>query len=229
MTLLARRPLPQAAPSSLRAAAWSPARHEAPSAAEAISVRLLRHHTKNALQRVLAEVSKVRGLQEARGGHRLVEELERRVMLSVSLSDALFGITRAPGPMEDRLRSVCETTLELMADPDQVLRLEVVVEGECPEPLRGTLLRAAHEMVGNAVKHGLHARLLGHVRVRLCSGPEATRLVVEDDGWGYAGARDGGEGLGLLRSLAELHEGTMALYRIQDGTRAEMDLPHPEG
>ncbi|WP_043832586.1 ATP-binding protein [Muricoccus aerilatus] len=226
MTLLAHRPLPQ---SAAQDAPWSSVPQDASPAAEAISVRLLRHHTKNALQRVLAEVSKVRGLQEARGGQRVMEELERRVMLSVSLSDALFGMTRAPGGMEDRLRSVCETTLELMADPDQVLRLEVTVEGECPPALRGTLLRAAHEMVGNAVKHGLHARLLGHVRVRLLSGAGVTRLVVEDDGWGYAGARDGGEGLGLLRSLAELHEGTMALYRIQDGTRGEMELPHPEG
>jgi len=220
MTLLAHRPVPHATP-------WSPVPREASPEAEAISVRLLRHHTKNALQRVLAEVSKVRGLQEARGGHRLVEELERRVMLSVSLSDALFGLTRAPLDLEDRLRTVCETTLELMADPDQVLRLEVKVEGDCPMPLRATLLRAAHEMVGNAVKHGLHARLLGHVRVRLSSGEGCTRLLVEDDGWGYAGARDGGEGLGLLRALAGLHDGSMVLFRIQDGTRAAMELPHP--
>ncbi|MBI0534737.1 sensor histidine kinase [Roseomonas sp. KE2513] len=226
MTHLAHRPPPQAAAQD---APWSSVPREASPEAEAISVRLLRHHTKNALQRVLAEVSKVRGLQEARGGQRVMEELERRVMLSVSLSDALFGMTREPGGMEDRLRSVCETTIELMADPDQVLRLDMTVEGECPPALRRTLLRAAHEMVGNAVKHGLHARLLGHVRVRLSSAAGATRLLVEDDGWGYAGARDGGEGLGLLRSLAGLHEGKMALYRIQDGTRAEMELPHPEG
>jgi two-component sensor histidine kinase len=127
--------------------------------------------------------------------------------------------------MEDRLRSICEATMELMEEPDQVLRLEVV-EGECPAPLRTTVLRAAHEMVGNAVKHGLHARLLGHVNVRLVSEAGWTRLVVEDDGWGYAGARDGGEGLGLLRALAALHDGTTTLQRMQMGSQATMDLPH---
>jgi two-component sensor histidine kinase len=193
---------------------------------EAVSIGLLRHHTKNALQRILAEVSKVRGLQETREGQRVLLELERRVMLSAALSNALFGLTHAPGGMEDRLRSVCEATVELMGDADQILRLEVAVEGDCPAELRGTVLRAAHEMVGNAVKHGMHARLLGTIRIRLASDGAWTRLSVEDDGWGYAGARDGGDGVGLLRTLAALHGGTTTLHRIQDGTRAEMDLPH---
>lgn len=222
MTYLSARPLHPAAP-------WSPLPRQAgpeQADAETISVGLLRHHTKNALQRILAEVAKARALQETREGHRLVQELERRVMLSAFLSDALFGLTHAPGAMEDRLRSVAEATLELMADPDQIIRLEVVQEGDCPPALRQTVLRAAHEMVGNAVKHGLHARLLGHVRLRLTSDEGWTRLVVEDDGWGYAGARDGGEGLGLLRALAAQHEGTTTLHRIQIGTRATMDLPH---
>ncbi|MBP0494015.1 hypothetical protein [Roseomonas indoligenes] len=194
--------------------------------AEAVSIGLLRHHTKNALQRILSEVSKVRGLEETREGQRLMLEVERRVMLSAALSNALFGFTHAPGGMEDRLRSVCEATLELMGDPDQILRLAVTVEGDCPVPLRPTALRAAHEMVGNAVKHGMHARLVGHIQVCLSSAEGWTRLVVEDDGWGYCGARDGGEGLDLLRALAGLHEGTTTLERIQDGTRATMDLPH---
>ncbi|SHJ86330.1 Two-component sensor histidine kinase, contains HisKA and HATPase domains [Roseomonas rosea] len=219
MTYLSARSLHPAAP-------WSPLPRHGGQEAETISIGLLRHHTKNALQRILAEVSKVRGLEETRDGHRVMAELERRVMLSAALSNALFGLTHAPGGMEDRLRSVCEATVELMADPDQILRLEVVVEGECPAALRGTVLRAAHEMVGNAVKHGMHARLLGHIRIRLTSDAAWTGLAVEDDGWGYAGARDGGEGLGLLRALAALHEGTTTLQRIQDGTRATMDLPH---
>jgi two-component sensor histidine kinase len=222
MTFLAARPLAPAEP-------WSPLPHAGRREEEVISIGLLRHHTKNALQRVLCEVAKVRGLEETRQGHRVMQELERRVMLSVSLSDALFGMTHAPLGMEDRLNSVCEATVELMSDPDQVLRLEVTVEGECPAALRMTVLRAAHEMVGNAVKHGLHARLLGHVRVRLASNAGATRLTVEDDGWGYAGARDGGEGLDLLRSLAALHGGTATLQRIQVGTRAAMELPHGRG
>jgi len=208
------------------AAPWSPLPAEAAEGDEAISVGLLRHHTKNALQRILSEVSKVRGLEETREGHRVLAELERRVMLSAALSDALFGLTRAPGALEDRLRSVAEATIELMADPDQILRLEVALEGEVPAALCPTLLRAAHEMVGNAVKHGLHARLMGQIRIGLASDGDWTRLTVEDDGWGYAGARDGGEGLGLLRALAARHGGVTTLRRIQAGTRATMELPH---
>ncbi|WP_159348577.1 sensor histidine kinase family protein [Roseomonas harenae] len=219
MTFLARRPLHSSSP-------WSARPPAEPQGEEEVSIGLLRHHTKNALQRVLCEVAKVRGLQETRDGRRVMQELERRVMLSSALSNALFGITQAPGSMEDRLRSVCEATMELMEDPDQVLRLEVVVEGECPAPLRTTVFRAAHEMVGNAVKHGLHARLMGHVNVRLVSEAGWTRLVVEDNGWGYAGARDGGEGLGLLRALAALHDGTTTLQRMQMGSQATMELLH---
>jgi len=206
-------------------ASWSPLATGA-AEEEAISIGLLRHHTKNALQRILSEVSKVRGLEETRDGHRVLAELERRVMLSAALSNALFGLTRAPGGLEDRLRSTAEATVELMADPDQILRVEIAVEGDVPAALHPTLLRAAHEMVGNAVKHGLHARLMGQVRIVLADDGDWTRLTVEDDGWGYAGARDGGEGLGLLRALAAQHGGVTTLRRIQAGTRATMELPH---
>jgi two-component sensor histidine kinase len=55
---------------------------------------------------------------------------------------------------------------------------------------------------------------------------EWSARVVEDDGWGYAGARDGGEGWRLLRALAELHDGTTTLQRMQMGSQAAMELPH---
>ena len=146
-------------------------------------------------------------------------------MLSATLSDALFGITRAPGALAERLRTVCEATLALMADPDQMIGLDVTVDGSCPAPLRDTVLRAAHEMAGNAVKHGLHARLIGHVTVRVATDTAGMRLTVEDNGWGFAGPRDGGEGLGLMRALAALHGGTTGLERVAIGPRAWLHLP----
>ncbi|WP_426956349.1 ATP-binding protein [Muricoccus radiodurans] len=197
-----------------------------PAAEDDLPLRLLRHHTKNALQRILAEVAQARGAEATPAGRRMIAEVERRIRLSAAVSDALFGLTRAPRGLEDRLRSLCEATVELLGDPDQIIRLEVTVAGECPPSLQETLLRAAHEMVGNAVKHGLHMRLLGRIVVRLDMDGARSRLSVEDDGWGFAGTRDEGQGLDLLRSLAAQHGGTARLGRITDGTLAEVELPH---
>lgn len=191
-----------------------------------LPLRLLRHHTKNALQRILAEVVMVDEARLSPEGGRILREVGRRIMLSAKVSDALFGMTGAPRPMEERLRAICKATNELLADPDQIIRLELSVEGNCPEHLRETVLRAAHEMVTNAIKHGMHERMLGRIRVRLDSGTRLTTLHVEDDGWGLLGMQNSGEGLGLTEALAEQHGGRAALKRAGDWTRAEMVLPH---
>jgi two-component sensor histidine kinase len=193
--------------------------------AEPVSLGLLRHSTKNALQRIVAQLSTAMSRPELRASHALLQELERRVLLSAALSDALFGMTRSPGPLEQRLHAVCESTVHLIGDGAQVIGLDAAVEGACPPALIPTVLRAAHEMVVNAVKHGLHARLLGQVTVRLVSRASGTVLTVEDNGWGYVPAGCEGEGLGLLRALAELHGGTATLERLPIGSRATMRLP----
>ncbi|UFN50960.1 ATP-binding protein [Roseomonas sp. OT10] len=198
-------------------------------AAEQVAMRQLRHQTKNALQRILGQVWKVRELQRTREGQQLLDEVEQRIQLSAEISNALFGLTRRPAPMEERLRHLCESTVALLADADQTIRLEVTVAGDCPEALRGTVLRVAHEMVGNAVKHGMHVRLLGRITVRLESDAEATRLTVRDDGWGPApaGPAEGdGEGLALVAALAAQHGGTASLHRDWKETVAELAVPH---
>lgn len=197
----------------------------APSADE-LALRLLRHHTKNTLQRILSEVVLIDGSRLSLESGRLLRDLERRIVLSAAISDALFGMTGAPRPMEDRLRSLCKGTIELLGDPDQVIRLDLAVGGECPTHLRETVLRGANEMMGNAIKHGLHERMLGRLTVRLVTSTRETRLSVEDDGWGFCAIRQEGEGLGLTQALAEQHGGTSSIRRIGDGTRAEMVLPN---
>lgn len=195
-----------------------------------VALRQLRHQTKNALQRILGQVWKVRDLQRTREGQRLLDEVEQRIQLSAEISNALFGLTRRPAAMEERLRHLCESTVALLSDTDQTIRLEVAVAGECPEALRGTVLRVAHEMVGNAVKHGMHVRLLGRIAVRLESGARETRLTVADDGWGPTPAatpgQDGGEGLQLVAALARQQGGTAHLRRDWNETVAELVLPH---
>lgn len=200
--------------------------HEPPPAGDELALRLLRHHTKNTLQRILSEVVLIDGSRLSMESGRLLRDLERRIMLSAAISDALFGLTGVPRPMEERLRALCKGTIELLGDPDQILRLDLAVGGECPAHLRETVLRAANEMLGNAIKHGLHERMLGRITVRLVTATRETRLTVEDDGWGFCAAREEGEGLGLTQALAEQHGGTSTIRRIGDGTRAEMVLPN---
>lgn len=204
---------------------------EAPAAPPVISpqelpLRLLRHHTKNALQRILSQIVMVDDSRLSPEAERLLRDVGRRIMLSVTVSDAMFGLTAAPRPMEERLRALGKGTIELLSDPDQILRLDLTVEGDCPEHLRETVMRGANEMIANAVKHGMQGRMLGRIRLRLDSGSRMTTLHVEDDGWGFVSAQHGGEGLGLIHALAEQHGGTTFLRRMGDWTRAEMRLPH---
>jgi two-component sensor histidine kinase len=201
-------------------AAWA-----APSPDEAdLDLRQLRHHTKNALQRISALVATAPGLKATVAGRQLAEEVERRICLAAKASDALFGLTRAPGTLEGRLRLLSESVAELLADSDQVIRIEVACTGTCPAALQDVVLRAVQELVGNAVKHGFYARLVGRVRVDLASGPRGTTLVVADDGWGLCRRPGDGQGLGLVRALIAPHGGALAL-RSGDGVTAEMVLP----
>ena len=114
--------------------------------------------------------------------------------LSSTVSDALFGVMSRPGPLQQRLQRLCEATVELMGDPDQLLRLEVAADPAVPASLDETVLRIAHEYVGNAVKHGLYARSVGAITVRVERVRRAVRVTVLDDGWGFKGRAGAGRG-----------------------------------
>jgi two-component sensor histidine kinase len=115
----------------------------------------------------------------------------------------------------------------MIADGMQVIRLDVSVAGDCPEPLQQLVLRVAHEFVGNAVKHGMHARVVGTITVHVVTGVDGcTSLVVTDDGWGFRGSPDAGDGLKIASDLAASAEGTIRLLRT-DVTVAELLLPAP--
>ncbi len=195
-------------------------------AADRLSLRQLRHLTANALQQLLNEVAQQGELRSTRAGRRLCEDIERRILLSAALANALFGMTREPGPFPVRLRSLGETVIGLLGDPDQMLSLDVAVEGRCPAVLEEVVLRVAHELLGNAVKHGMYMRLVGRIRVSLASGPRGTRLVVADDGWGSCQRPGHGQGLGLVRALIAPFGGTLDARSGRDGGfTAEVDLP----
>lgn len=190
-----------------------------------LTLRQLRHHTKNALQGLIAQIDQAVELQETEVGRRLAGELQHRILLSARVSDALFGFTAAPGALEARLRSLCEDVAGLLGEAGQDIRTEVTIGGTCPGDLHEAILRSVHELVGNAVKHGLHKRTGGLIRVRLEQAGAATILTVRNDGWGFEPANDDGQGLEIVRELIAGHGGTLRLHRDGDATVAILTFP----
>ena len=190
-----------------------------------IDLRQLRHHTKNTLQRILGLIAEAPGLCDTPAGEKIVQELEYRIGLSANISNALFGLTGAPGSMADRLRQLAGAVVDMMRSPDQMIRVGVSVRGSCPAELREAVLRSAHELLGNAIKHGMKGRPNGRITVRLVTESDCTTLTVVDNGWGFNGAPRSGEGLALAHGFAARHGGTLELDGA-DGTVATLELPH---
>ena len=201
------------------------ARDDAGPGGDELDLRQLRHHTKNTLQRILGMIAAAPGLSQTPAGEKIIRELERRICLSASISDALFGLTEAPGGMAERLRQLAGAMVDLMRDPDQIIRIGVSVRGQCPTPLREAVIRGAHELIGNAIKHGMKSRHSGRIAVRLVTTDELTVLTVTDNGWGFPGMPRDGEGLALARGFACRHGGILHLDGAE-GTVATMELPH---
>jgi two-component sensor histidine kinase len=191
-----------------------------------IDLRQLRHHTKNTLQRIIALVIGFPRLHDPGAGEKLAQELEYRITLSATISNALFGLTEAPGSMANRLRQLGGAIVDMMRDREQVIRVGVSVSGTCPAELREAVIRSANELIGNAVKHGMRNRPQGRIAVRLTSKAGMTVLTVTDDGCGLSGTQAAGEGLSLVRSFAARHGGRLRLEHAGK-TVAIMKLPHP--
>lgn len=187
----------------------------------------LRHHARDTLQRVLSDIHDHASTTYTSRERRLLDELADRVRLSLEISDTLFGITSEPAPFTKRFRNLCHGVLSLFADQAQQLRLNISLDGLCPRGLEMPALRAAHEFVGNAVRHGMHMRLMGQISVSLTGGSDWVELVVADDGWGAAAAPETIRGLGLPCDLAEQFCGTVSVHRRNDATIATIILRTP--
>ncbi len=194
-------------------------------AEQEIDLRQLRHHTKNTLQRIIALIAEMPGLHDSPAGETIARELEYRIGLSATISNALFGLTEAPGSMADRLRHIGGAVVDMMRSPDQIIRVGVSVRGTCPAALREAVVRGAHELIGNAVKHGMKSRPIGRISVRLVTEGDMTVLTVTDNGWGFCGVPRLGEGLSLAQGFAARHGGSLHLESC-GGAIASLELPH---
>jgi two-component sensor histidine kinase len=190
-----------------------------------IDLRQLRHHTKNTLQRLIGLIGETSGLRDTPEGEQVARELEHRICLSATISNALFGLTDRPAPMVQRLRHLAGAVVELLSTNGQKIRIGVSVRGVCPDHLREAVIRSTNELIGNAVKHGMKGRPSGRIAVRLVTDARVTTLTVTDNGWGFTGVPRDGEGLSLARTFALLHGGTLSL-EAADGTVAMLEWPN---
>lgn len=187
-------------------------------------LRQLRHQTKNTLAVIMMQVSR---RLAASGCMDLAADVERRIMLTARISNALFGLTQAPVPFTESLHGLCNDLVGVLGDSIQHLTVGVEVRCVVPAGVQALILRAAHELVGNAIKHGMYMRLIGHIQVSLTSDADGMTLTVADNGWGCAGHMKPGEGLQLVGLLAKPFGGEVSLHDQGGATLATLRVPAP--
>lgn len=120
---------------------------------------------------------------------------------------------------DEQLRMVCLRAVARFDRGDLIVHLNLVLDGVCPLDHREAVLRAASEMVGNAIEHGFYQRRQGRIDLWLtrADAPD-TRLDVSDDGWGvHSNKVTEGRGFRLLHSL-----GKVSLYARAENTGRQM-------
>ena len=162
---------------------------------------------------------------------------EMKVMVEATLAFARDDATQESGPVD-----LAELAGRLVED-QRALGCDVSFSGPASAPFHGRALalrRALDNLVGNAVRYGVRARLT------LSSEPEAVRIRIDDDGPGLPpdrmedmflpfvrldvsrNAQTGGTGLGLAiaRSAIREHGGNLVLSNLPvRGLRAEITFP----
>jgi len=188
--------------------------------------RQLRHHVRNVLHRMAVEIYRNPSLKSSSWGRESAEQLVSRLCQAAEVSDQLLGFHPDATSLADRLRSLGRSTVAALGSPGQEIGLEVVVEADCPSVLCSILLRAANEMIGNAVRHGMAERRAGRIEILVHESAERELvLVVRDDGWGLPTLAFDGEGSELIRALAEPYCGKYTLRRYGDRTESILTLP----
>lgn len=191
-----------------------------------LGVREMRHHVGNTVQNIIAQLETTK-LRKTAAGAVLVEDLESRLILSVRILDVLFGWSVASSSIQRDLEWLAGATVSLLSDEEQRIRTEVKVVGDCPESLILMVLHVAHEMVTNAVKHGMRMRLVGDIVVLLRTFADGRlALTVCDDGWG-PGSVEVGEGHSIMTGWARQYGGSVSLIRNDTWTVATLLVPSP--
>ena len=189
--------------------------------------RQFRHLTKNTLQCMMAILSSAPELNGCEAGRALRERLQDRILASARLSDALFGLTREPGMLRERLLALSENLVVLLAGDRATINVAVTMQGTPAREHDTLLVRLAHELVGNAVRHGLHERASGTITLDVRETAGGIVLAVTDDGWGFStGGPQAGEGLSIVDVLLFGVGGRCTLGRTGNRTIATVEFPN---
>jgi hypothetical protein len=115
-------------------------------------------------------------------------------------------------PFERVLLEHCERIVANACSRELMVRLELRFDGRCPVTHQNAVLRVVDELVSNAMEHGFHNRLRGHLFVLvLCPPLMGIQVSVSDDGWGFdSDPIIHGNGFHLLRQVGELFFGAPA-------------------
>jgi signal transduction histidine kinase len=114
----------------------------------------------------------------------LSQDLQQRIVTAADLSNALFGFVEPASSLRSRLFNVSDGLVQLLGEDAATIRIVVSVDGPGFGRYDDTLVKIAHELVGNAVKHGMQQRLRGDIRIEVVAEPGQIALIVTDDGWG---------------------------------------------
>lgn len=193
---------------------------------EAINFRQLRHHTKNSLQRIIANIFDSSALCRSREGRQAADELVRRIELSAEISDALFGFTQTTKLLAERLQSLTDSLVALYTDGLQCIDTEILVSARMQSASRDALIvQIAHELVINALVHGMHMRLLGKLSIHVTDQTGGGILLsVINDGWRMGEQVSTGEGLSLVMALTQSEGGAVD---ISSAPRTEFRIRLP--
>lgn len=194
--------------------------------------------------RLATEVARLRSRTEP---HFLLNTLS---VVSALMGRDLAGARAVLADLGDLLRSLASRSSELVSVQEELEWLRRYVR--ILEVRHGSLLRVEWEvdedaadclipafllqpLLENAVQHGVMGRAEGgcvRIAIALDQHKNSICLQVEDDGPGFAGQREGGLGIELVRQKAQLFSPlskvrfeTSARSGLRPGTRCTIDLP----
>jgi two-component sensor histidine kinase len=194
-----------------------------------------RHQTKSALQRIICLILDEPVLSLTRAGRDAAEDLVRRIDISAAISDALFGLTHSPFPLPERITSLVDSLIALHADIEQSIALDLrITDGVAISLERESLiLQIIHEIVLNALKHGMYMRLVGTITIEIrparCGG---LTMSICNDGWAMDPRLSRNEGLSIVWDLAAQEGGEVNLV-ARPAASFQIDFPaenssHPQ-
>jgi len=174
----------------------------------------LNHRVKNnmqMLQSLLGVAARQAGSAEAR---EVLEEASGRITAMAAAQRVLYTTPDATRfNARDFLNTVCETTKQTFLQ-----ELDIDCEADSIQLSNDAAIPLAliiNELLTNAVKHGLHGRGAGTIRVRLTRENDSFLVYVEDDGPGFhlQSVQRRSSGLALVQGLARQLRGEFAVTR----------------